>query len=292
MELGHHTYAVILAGGEGIRFAPLSTPERPKQFLTIFDDRTLLQQTVDRLRGAIPNARLFVTTNARYDQLVHSQLPGIAGGNVILETAKRNTAPAIALAAHLLRARDPEAVMLVLPADHLIMDRQGLLEVVEAAIGLATRERALVTLGIHPTEAAMEYGYIERGALIEGVGRPSYRVQRFVEKPDPATAERFLASGHHYWNSGMFVWQAETILDEVHRYLPALAAALGRPDFFNRAETISIDYGVMERSDRAVVIPADLGWNDIGSWERLKALVAREGLDIHPDVKHYLDMVT
>lgn len=289
VELGSHIYAVILAGGEGVRFAPLSTPERPKQFLTIFGDRTLLQHTVDRFKGVIPPQRIMVTTNVRYEAMVREQLPGVPAANILLETAKRNTAPAIALAAHLLRARDPEAVMIVLPADHIIFDRHDFLECLGTAVDLAVRERALVTLGIAPTMPSTAYGYIQHGEAVPDAARPAYRVARFVEKPNVETAERYCADGGYYWNSGMFIWQAETILEEVEKYLPRMAAGLGRPDFFSRADAISIDYSVMERSDRVLTIPCDFGWSDIGSWDSLRALVEREGLDLHPDVKRHLD---
>lgn len=289
MDFGVHTYAVILAGGEGTRFAPLSTPDRPKQFLRIFNDRTLIQQTVDRLQGALPPQRVLVATNARYEALVRQQLPAVPEGNLILETAKRNTAPAIALAAYLLHARDPEAVMLLLPADHLILDRDAFLEVLQAAVELATREHGLMTLGVTPQYPATEYGYIQRGDLLHHVDRPAFRVARFVEKPDRATAERYLATEEYYWNSGMFVWEAATIVDEIRQHLPTMARDVGRPDFFARAESISIDYGVMERSQRAITIPCDIGWSDIGNWATLKTLVMQEGLAVDPDVQRYLD---
>ncbi|MBI2346272.1 MAG: mannose-1-phosphate guanylyltransferase [Deltaproteobacteria bacterium] len=289
MELGNHTYAVLLAGGEGVRFHPLSTPDRPKQFLPVFGDRSLLQQTVDRLAGCIPLSRVLVTTNLRYESLVADQLPGIPPANLLLETAKRNTAPAIALAAHLLCARDPEAVMVALPADHMVLDRSAFYDTMAAAVDVAVRGHLLVTLGITPDRPATEYGYIQHGAPVPVARQPTYRVARFVEKPDAATATRFLAEGGYYWNSGMFIWEAATILAEIRRCLPRLAATVGRPDFFTRAEAVSIDYGVMERSDHAAVIPSDFGWSDVGSWEGLKALVEREGLSVHADVQRYLD---
>lgn len=289
MNLGQHIYAVILAGGEGTRFAPLSTPDLPKQFMTILDGRTLVQQTVDRLKGFIAPPQIVVTTNLRYEALVRDQLPGIPAANIVLETAKRNTAPAIALAAHLLRARDPEAVMVVLPADHVILDRAEFCAALRVAVDLAVREHVLVTLGMTPTRASVDYGYIQRGDPLLQTGRPAFRVARFVEKPDAATAERYCAVGGYYWNSGMFIWEATTLLAEIAQHLPQMAAALGRPDFFSRAEAISIDYGLMERSERAVTIPCDFGWSDIGSWESLRALVAQEDLPLHPDVRRYLD---
>lgn len=289
VDLGQQTYAVVLAGGEGTRFAPLSTPERPKQFLRVFGERTLFQQTLDRLQTCLPPDRYWVATNTRYEEFIRTQAPSVRSENIILETAKRNTAPAIALAAHLLHARDPEAVMIVLPADHVILDRGAFVEVLHDAVALATSEHALITLGIHPTRPATEYGYIRRAAMLGDTPRPVYRVGQFVEKPDAATAQRYLDAGDYYWNSGMFVWEAATILAEIRAHLPRMAAALGRPDFFSIAESISIDYGVMERSTCAVTVPCEIGWSDIGTWESLKCLVERHELDVTSEVRHYLD---
>lgn len=276
------TYALILAGGEGSRFAPLSTPELPKQFLPLVSEQSLIRQTADRIQSLIPETHWWVATNARYLSQVQEHLPEVPEAHVIGETHKKNTAPAIALAAMCLHRQDPNAVMVVLPSDHVITDEAGFRSVLQRAITFAAQHDVLMTLGIKPTWASPEYGYIERGVAEEpGI----FRVRRFVEKPSPATAESYLKAGTYSWNSGMFVWRTATILDDIQRHLPDVHQLLQSIEwqgdhptpaaihhYFETVASVSIDYGVMEKSDRAVVLPASIGWNDVGTWDSLKSL--------------------
>lgn len=275
------TYAVIMAGGIGSRFWPRSRRARPKQFLSVFGDATLLQNTVARLEGFIPPERCFVVTNARYVEQTREQLPGLPPENILGEPISRNTAPCIAFAAHRLAAIDPEATMVVLPADHVIADVAAFHDVLRAAVDQSAEQGALVTIGIEPTYPATGYGYVqfEDG----GSGPPSSPrpVRTFAEKPDVATAERFIDSGDFLWNSGMFVWRVDTILGALERYLPdtfeafrPLSEALGTTgeadavvSAFQASRSISIDYGVMERADHVYVVPGRFGWSDVGDWK-------------------------
>lgn len=283
--------ALILAGGEGTRFAPLSTPSLPKQFLNLVGDQSLIRQTVDRIRPVIPAVQCWVATNARYQSLVQEHLPEIAVDHIIGETQKKNTAPAIAWAAKQLYRLDPDAVMVVLPSDHVILDAENFRRVLQQAIQVAVATDVLVTLGIPPTWASTDYGYIAQG---KAVGGGVYQVQRFVEKPDLATAARYLKEGTYTWNSGMFVWRASVLLDEVRQYLPQMHEMLARlrgdqiADYFEQVQSISIDYGVMEKSSRVVTIPAAIGWNDVGTWESLKTLVESGAVRVSAEVQQLI----
>ena len=291
-------YALILAGGEGTRFAPLSTPDRPKQFLALVGNQSLIHQTAERIRPLISASHWWTATNAKYIPLIKTHLPELPVAHIIGETLKKNTAPAIALAAACLHHRDPNAVMVVLPSDHVIIDEAGFRRVLQKAIQFAATHDELVTLGITPAWASPSYGYIEEGSqLEEGV----YRVKRFVEKPDVATAEKYLKAGTYAWNSGMFVWRTAVILKEIQSHLPKLYDLLSQltwdgavppPDqiqhYFEAVESVSIDYGVMERSQHVVMLPADIGWNDVGTWDSLKVLVKSGAVQVRDEVQRYI----
>ncbi len=286
-------FAVVMAGGRGERLWPLSTPKRPKQFLPLLGERTMLQETVARISPLIPKEDVYVVTPREWAALAREQLE-LDEENLIEEPFGRNTAPCVGLAATLLRAKDPRGVMVVLPADHVIKDEKRFLEVLEAAIEVASSGGWLLTLGIVPDRPATGYGYIQRGELLTKVdGLEVYRARRFTEKPDEETARRFLAQGDFYWNSGMFIWRVDTILEEIAAHLPKLHAGLLRirehlgskskpePDrvieeVYREQESISIDYGVMERSSRVLVIPAEIGWSDVGDWAALGALLPKD----------------
>ncbi|MEW5709613.1 MAG: mannose-1-phosphate guanylyltransferase/mannose-6-phosphate isomerase [Pseudomonadota bacterium] len=277
-------YAVVLSGGAGTRLWPMSRETLPKQFLRLTSEHSLLQETLLRLDGLEGLRATVVVANQEHRFLVAEHLRGIGlkPEALILEPAARNTAPAIAVAAlHLLR-HDPAALMLVLPADHHIPDAAALRGAIRAAVP-AAQAGHLVTFGVTPRWAETGYGYIERGKAL-GAGAAGYRVARFLEKPDEETAARFQASGRHYWNSGMFLFQAEGVLAELRRLQPALVAACEEAlakagkdlDFlrleaeaFGRSPSVSIDYAVMEHTDRAVVMPVDFSWTDLGSWKAL-----------------------
>ncbi len=280
-------YALIAAGGSGTRLWPRSRRDSPKQFLDIVSERTMLQETYDRTVPLIPPERILVITNDAYVGTVREQLPEIPGENIIGEPAGHGTAPAVGLGAIILRRRDPEAIMAMLTADHLIRKPEEFRSVLQAAAEVAQRGH-LVTLGITPYQPETGYGYIHRGEpLPKANDHPVYRVLEFTEKPDRATAEQFVASGEYYWNSGMFVWRVDVILREIRRFMPRLAEqleeiaeALSTPRarvvlerVWDRVADQTIDYGVMEQADDVAVIPADIGWSDVGSWATLFELL-------------------
>jgi mannose-1-phosphate guanylyltransferase/mannose-6-phosphate isomerase len=290
-----HLYAVILAGGSGTRFWPLSRHLYPKQLLRIIGEETLIQQTMRRVLRSVPAPRVLISTTPAQADSIRVQLSEWKDDlrdSFVIEPIGRNTAPAIALAATELVKRDPEAVMLVLPADHIIKGDRRFGQAVRLGAELARTNR-LVTFGIRPTRPETGYGYIQpnrRTRLSRRTGLQGYPVARFVEKPDTATAVRYLQSGNYYWNSGIFIWQARTILEEIGRYQPALAAAmrkiagpLERGDLdrtlnrlYRRLPAVSIDQGVMERSSRAAMIPVDFLWSDVGSWSSLEEVAPRD----------------
>lgn len=282
-------YAVILAGGWGERLWPMSTRSRPKQMLKLAGDDSLVRQTLDRIAPlvAVENT-LVVTSGLLRDQMI-PELQGVPAERFIGEPVGRNTAPAIALAARLLVSEDPDAVMIVLPADHVIGDDAGFRDAIGKAAECADADGALVTLGIRPTRAETEYGYIKAGPPTDRTG--VLRVERFTEKPDLETAESFLADGGYYWNSGMFVWRADRFLEQVRQHLPDVAAALervtGKPgdagldeavaEYYEASPSISVDYGIMEKAEEVLVVPAEFGWDDVGAWSALARVWATEG---------------
>ncbi len=286
-------HALIMAGGAGTRFWPISRQSLPKQLLSLAGDESLLQQTVSRLEGLIRPEQLLVMTNQSLVEAVRDQLPSLAGDAVVGEPAKRDTAPCIALAAALMLRQDPDAVMLVTPADHVI----GPIDVFQRAVSFAvdlvgSHPSRLVTFGIRPGYPAESFGYIERGEPIsaEADELAAYRVKQFREKPDRKTAEQYLAAGSFYWNAGIFVWRAETILDALRQFEPEMVQQVERiaqaweserrQEVFTKAfgeiQGKSIDYAVMERYDEVAVIEAPFQWDDLGSW---KALARLRGTD-------------
>ena len=285
-------YAVILAGGAGTRFWPLSRRREPKQFLRLFSEKTLFEMTVERIRGLIPAERILVCCNAGYRDIVRRLMPDLPAENLIGEPAGRNTAPCIALAALLLAARDPGSSMCVLPSDHHIADSNRFLKLMDAALKGAETLDLLLTFGIIPTSPHTGFGYIRTGdtrATIDGVALLA--AEQFVEKPHPVLAEEYLSQGNYYWNSGMFAWKTSTILEQFDRWLPEVLrplqehlASAGTTDpeeprfahAFSRLPSISIDYGVMEKSKEVALVRGDFGWNDVGSWDALEALMPLE----------------
>lgn len=284
-------HAVILAGGWGERLWPMSTRDRPKQLLRLGSGKTLVAETLDRVRPLVaPETTLVMTSASLRDALV-DELPQPSPARIIGEPVGKNTAPAMALAARLLAAEDPDAVMIVLPADHVVADVASFRDTLDLALRAAEDERALVTLGIRAARAETGYGYIRSGAPAATTG--ALVVDRFVEKPDAETASEYVRDGSYLWNSGMFVWRADRVLEEIARQLPELSSALEAvgvppgdgafPDavsrFYEAAPAVSIDYGIMEGADGALVVPADFGWDDVGAWTAFARLwgVARDG---------------
>ena len=288
---GGTLYAVIMAGGKGTRFWPRSRERMPKHLLDIVGERTIIQETLARLSPLIPPDRTLVVTGASHAEELMRQLPEVPPDNILIEPMGRNTAPCIGLAALAVNRRSPGAVMAVLPADHLIRDEARFLHVLAAAVRVADREAALVTIGIAPTGPETGYGYLENGEPAGTVtGETVYRVRSIREKPDRPQAESFLRQGNFSWNSGMFVWQAPVILDHIARHLPDIYRALreidvawGTPresdvlrDAYAAMTPISIDYGIMEKARDVLLITGDFGWSDVGSWDALWEVSPRD----------------
>jgi mannose-1-phosphate guanylyltransferase len=274
-------YALILAGGSGERFWPLSRRARPKQLLRLVSNKTLLEETLARLDGLVPPERTLILTNSEQENAVRKLLGAFPKENIIAEPAKRDTAAAVALGTGWVVARDHAATMFVLPADHVIASRSAFQETLTLASDAAEETGELVTIGIKPTWACPGYGYIEQGKPVRLRNRSDdeavHRVLRFREKPNRDLAESFLRKGNFRWNAGMFVWSVPTVLREFNRQAPELAdfiSQLRAPKNFERAlrerfselPRISFDYAIMERADRVLVVEASFDWNDIGSW--------------------------
>ena len=279
-------HAMIMAGGGGTRFWPRSRAARPKQFLTFSGDRTLLQATLDRIEAQVPHERCWVITSAAHRDEALQQLPNVPADHIIGEPIGRDTAACIGLGAALIAREDPEATIIVMPADHVIEPVQEFRRAVHAASQLADEfPDALVTFGIRPTSPATGYGYIHRGEfVVQRQGINSCKVQSFREKPSKETAEKYVASGDYEWNSGIFVWRAHTILDELARLKPEIHAGVSRiaeswgtptrdASFdmeYLKVEKISIDFAVMEKAKKVLVVQAPFQWDDVGSWLALE----------------------
>ena len=280
-------YPVILAGGRGTRFWPLSRKKRAKQLLALDGKQTMIQQTVARLLPLAPAKKFWIITNEDLRLAIVKQLPKVSATQILAEPVGRNTAPAIGLAAFLLLRENPNAVLGLFPSDHVIGDEKRYRETLERGIELAAAGLNIVVLGIRPTRAETGYGYIEAGGLFQG---DALRVRRFTEKPNADTAAEFVAAGNYFWNSGMFLWSAQTLADALHEHLPKtaalleeIAAAYGTSKFastfrrvYPKCENISVDYAVLEprsakgeQEGNIFCLPVDFGWNDLGSWTAL-----------------------
>lgn len=287
-----HYYAVIMAGGGGTRLWPLSRKARPKQMLRLIDERSLFQTSVERLNGLFPPERIYVVTVEEQARELRHHCPQLPEKNFLIEPMPRGTASVVGLASVALQHRDPQAVMAILTSDHYIGNEPDFRETLAAAYDVA-QDGYLVTLGISPTFAATGYGYIQQGEFLNQYrGKDVYRVLRFKEKPDEDRARMMLAAGDHVWNSGMFVWRVDRILDEFARQMPELSAslkkisaALGAPhekaiilEAWKEIKPETIDYGIMEGAQRVAVIPArGLGWSDVGSWDSLFEVLPGDG---------------
>ena len=285
-----NNHVVIMAGGIGSRFWPLSTPEYPKQFIDILGcGRTLIQLTVDRFQGVCPMERFWVVTNAAYVDIVRQQLPNIPEGHILAEPAARNTAPCIAWACWRIKAEDPDANVVVTPADAVVMNPEEFRRVIKNALAFTEKNNAIVTVGIKPSRPETGYGYVEIVESLEmrSIRRSQFRVEsgeirrvrEFKEKPDRDTAEKYLKAGNYLWNAGIFVWNVATITDAIRTYKPNIAADMERmktaadvQDVFPQCEKISIDFAVMEPAaadGKVYTHPADFGWSDLGNWASL-----------------------
>lgn len=272
-----NTHIVIMAGGVGSRFWPLSTPENPKQFIDVMGcGRTLIQLTIDRFAGICPPENIWVVTNAAYVDIVRDQLPMVPAGQILAEPAARNTAPCIAWACWRINQVDPHANIVVTPSDAVVMNPEEFRRVIGNALKFTASHDAIVTVGICPSRPETGYGYVEEGECAEG---EICRVAAFKEKPDLATATAYLEAGKYLWNAGIFVWNIRTIVEALRKYKPGIASDMDRmmetgdvQGIFPQCEKISIDFAVMEPAaadGKVYTHPADFGWSDLGNWASL-----------------------
>ena len=293
MSDSHH-HLVIMAGGVGSRFWPMSTTEKPKQFIDVLGvGRTLIQMTADRFKGICPPENIWVVTNKRYADVVAEQLPDIPKSNILLEPCRRNTAPCIAYVSWRIKAKDPKANVVVTPSDHLVLNINEFQRVINESLKFTAESDAILTLGMKPSRPETGYGYIQADLSSSTPrNREIYRVDSFREKPDLATATRYISENNYFWNAGIFVWSASTIINAFRIYSPSIAKVfdsirpiLGTPDEQNaidarypECESISVDYAIMEKAEEIFVFPADFGWSDLGTWG---SLLSRSHKDIY-----------
>lgn len=302
MTVIENLYHVLMAGGSGTRFWPVSRRSRAKQFLPLVGEGSMIRQTFQRSSRLGPAEKIYVSAGEAHREQVLEALPGLDSGRFIGEPMARNTAPAVGLSAMTLFLVDPDAVAVFCPADHVFADPEGYGRAIEAAAGAAASGDFLVTLGIKPTRPETGYGYIEAG---ESTGMDSaFRVARFVEKPGASTAEKLVATGRHYWNSGVFIWRVQSILAAIGRHHRPLAEGLTRlrkavraqvpegpveaplllpgipellGEIFQEQDSISVDYAVMEKAPNTLMVPCDAGWSDVGSWDAIEEMTPRDG---------------
>ena len=282
-----NNYCIIMAGGVGSRFWPFSTNEKPKQFLDFFGTgRSLLRMTYERLDGIVPASNVFIVTNKIYKDTILEQLPELAENQVLLEPMRRNTAPCIAYAVYRIQKQNPKANIVVLPSDHLITNEKEFQRVITEGLRFVANNDALLTLGMKPTRPETGYGYIQFG----NGGDELRKVKTFTEKPNLEMAKVFLSSGEFAWNSGMFLWRADVIINQFNQHLPEVAdkfeqgidayATDNEQTFINRiypeCPNISIDYGIMEKAENVYVMLADFGWSDLGTWGSLHEITPKD----------------
>ncbi|MGL4850548.1 MAG: mannose-1-phosphate guanylyltransferase [Clostridium sp.] len=276
---------LIMAGGKGTRFWPLSTEEKPKQFLNLVGKKTMIQMTVDRILPIIPIERIFISTGEMYKDLVKEQLPNLPERNIIVEPEGRNTAPCIALSALVIERYYKDSVIAVLPSDHLINDEEEFRKIVSTGFKyLEKNDKNTITLGMTPTRAETGYGYIKCGSEYEIIEEKNIiKVQKFVEKPNEEKAQEYLENGSYLWNGGMFMWKNKYIVDEIKKYIPNTYEALkGIEEVdeeklqelintqYKDTNAISIDYAILEKSENIKVIQSNIGWDDIGTWKAVE----------------------
>ena len=283
------THVVIMAGGIGSRFWPMSTPEFPKQFIDVMGvGKSLIQLTVERFKGICPKENFWVVTSEKYVDIVKEQLPQVPEQHILAEPEARNTAPCIAYACWKIRKEFPQANIVVTPSDALVIDTTEFARCIAVALEKTAHSNAIVTLGMKPARPETGYGYI--AAQGEADGKGICKVEAFKEKPDVETAKRYLAAGNYFWNAGIFVWNADTITNALRRYAPQIAGVMDELEpalftdkeaeelkrLFPTCEKISIDYAVMEKAEDIFVLPAEFGWSDLGSWGSLHTLLPQD----------------
>jgi len=277
-----------MAGGVGSRFWPMSTPECPKQFIDVFGTgRTFIQMTYDRFKGIVDPENVWVVTSEKYADIVKEQLPEIPSGNVLLEPCRRNTAPCIAYVSWRIKARNPKANLVITPSDHLVTDVIEFQRVINSALQFTSETDSIVTLGMRPTRPETGYGYIQADLNEPSLrNKEIFRVDSFREKPDLKTAKEYIRNGEYYWNSGIFIWNVNTIISALRVYQPELNVIFEQllpiygtdreqaiiNEEFPKCDNISIDYAVMEKADEIFVFPANFGWSDVGTWGSLHTL--------------------
>jgi len=286
-------YAVIMAGGRGERFWPRSKKAKPKQFLNLIGEKTMLQLTVERIEDLVGISDTYIVAGAEFKDTILEQIPQLSEENIIIEPFGRDTAAAVGLTAMVLGQKNLREVMIILPADHYIGNVRNFQEVLRSAVVTASRGDEVITLGITPHSPETGYGYIQRGEVLDTLGEvPVYRAARFLEKPDYARALEFLSSGDYLWNSGMFVWRIDVIREMIEKYMLSLAEGLKEIEdslgtnrysktlekVYSKLPKISVDYGILERADNISVIPCDFGWDDIGNWTALERYVEKDEL--------------
>ncbi len=299
-----NNHLVIMAGGVGSRFWPMSTQEQPKQFIDVLGvGKTLLQLTAERFGTLIDRRNIWVVTNQKYVDIVRQQLPDIPEGNILCEPCRRNTAPCIAYVSWRIRKQDPKANIVVTPSDHVVMNVQEFQRVIQSCMAFTADSDAIVTLGMKPNRPETGYGYIQADLSASSLRNKSiYRVDSFREKPDLDTAREYIKKNNYFWNAGIFIWNVATITNAFRIYQPkisnlfeAMMPALGTPqeqqvinERFPLCENISVDYAIMEKAEEIFVCPADFGWSDLGTWGSLQAQSRRDlygNACIGPDIK-------
>lgn len=285
MKMEKHNHVVIMAGGVGSRFWPMSTPEHPKQFIDVLGcGRTLLQLTVDRFAGICPPENTWVVTSKYYAPLVREQLPDVPESNILQEPCMRNTAPCIAYVSWKIKHRQPNANIVVTPSDHIVMDVAEFQRVVRSALDFTADSDAILTLGMKPTRPETGYGYIEGDLSVASTtNKEVFRVDSFKEKPNRELAEKYIARPNYFWNAGIFIWNVSTIVNAMRIYQPELASLFESlmpyydsdreqtliDEKFPTCENISVDYAILEKADEIFVFPASFGWSDLGTWGSL-----------------------
>lgn len=287
-----NNHLVIMAGGVGSRFWPMSTPECPKQFIDVMGcGRTFIQLTMDRFKGIVPSENVWVVTSRKYADIVRQQLPEVPAENILLEPCRRNTAPCIAYVSWRIKKKNPKANLVITPSDHMVADTQEFKRVVKKALEFTADTDAILTLGMKPTRPETGYGYIQADLSASSLmNKEIYRVDRFREKPDLKTAQEYVRHTEYFWNSGIFVWNVETIVNALRIYQSDVAEIFEKimPDLGTEREqeiidkqfplcpSISIDYAVMEKAEEIFVFPADFGWSDVGTWGSLITLADKD----------------
>lgn len=275
-------YALILAGGKGTRLFPLSREKNPKQFLNVINEKSFLRNTVNRISPVVNKENICVVTNENYKDKVYNELTDIDKDNIFIEPSNKETATCIGLSAIKLLKKDKDAVMIVLPSDHYIRQKKKFMDTINQAVKVAERKRGLVTIGVNPTRPETGYGYIQMGDRVNGE-IPTYKVERFTEKPNLEVAKDFLLKGTYLWNSGMFVWRADVFLREMERYLPKMYKSLMEiyknvgtekeaesiKEQYDLIEGISVDFGIMQKTRKTYVIKCEFEWDDIGSFSSM-----------------------